>query len=67
MNVARLANIPASVIKKARQKSDEMQKEMEEKQLQTRQIRLVRRVIQSSHALSDNDVLQELSSLISLQ
>lgn len=65
MNVARLANIPTSVIKKAKQKSDEIQKEMEEKQLHARQIRFLQRIIQSPNALSDDHIQQELSILSS--
>jgi DNA mismatch repair ATPase MutS len=60
MNVARLANIPTSIIKKAKLKSDEMQKEMEEKQLLMHQTRLFRCIMQSS----SSDVQQELSAFL---
>lgn len=46
MNVARLANIPLSVIKVAKQKSDQMQKEMEERQFQNRRIQILKSIMQ---------------------
>lgn len=61
MNVARLANIPLSVIKVAKQKSDEMQKEMEERQFQNRRIQVLKSIMQPSY--DTEQVKHELSML----
>lgn len=61
MNVARLANIPLSVIKAAKQKSDEMQKEMEERQFQNRRIQVLKSIMQPSY--DTEQIKHELSML----
>lgn len=61
MNVARLANIPLSVIKAAKQKSDEMQKEMEERQFQNRRIQVLKSIMRPSY--DAKQIQYELSML----
>lgn len=61
MNVARLANIPLSVIKVAKQKSDEMQKEMEERQFENRRIQILKSIMQPSY--DTKQIQHELSML----
>jgi DNA mismatch repair ATPase MutS len=61
MNVARLANIPVSVIKKAKEKSDEMQKQISEIQLQNRNIRILQNIMQNK-SIEQDDLLSLCSS-----
>lgn len=62
MNVARLANIPVSVIKKAKEKSVEMQKQLGEVQLQNRNVRILRNIMQKK-SIEQDDLLSLRSSL----
>ncbi|KAL9542734.1 hypothetical protein MBANPS3_008465 [Mucor bainieri] len=61
MNVARLANIPLSVIKVAKQKSDEMKKEMEERQFQNRRLQILKSIMQPTY--DAKQIQHELSLL----
>jgi DNA mismatch repair ATPase MutS len=61
MNVARLANIPLSIIKMAKQKSDQMQKEMEERQFQNRRIQILKSIMQP---ICDIDQIKHELSLL---
>lgn len=61
MNVARLANIPLSIIKAAKQKSDQMQKEMEECQFQNRRIQILKSMMQPT---CDTDQIKSKLSLL---
>lgn len=47
MNVARLANIPVSIIKKAKIVSQDIQKEMEKRRLKKKQIMFLRAIFSS--------------------
>ncbi|KAG2191032.1 hypothetical protein INT46_006368 [Mucor plumbeus] len=61
MNVARLANIPLSIIKVAKQKSDQMQKEMEDRQFQNRRIQILKSIMQPT---CDTDQIKHELSLL---
>lgn len=47
MNVARLANIPVSIIKKAKIVSQDIQNEMEKRRLKKKQIMFLRAILSS--------------------
>ncbi|CEP14305.1 hypothetical protein [Parasitella parasitica] len=61
LNVARLANIPLSIIKAAKLKSDHMQREMEERQFQSRRIRILKSMMQLTFDI--DEIKNELTLL----